>query len=85
MKIHNIFYLNLLQKASTNLLTGQINKQILPIIINNKKEWKVEDILMLGIIKVKTNIRLNGLAKIKIENGIILLDLIFFGHYWGFL
>ena len=38
MKISNIFYLNLLQKALTNPLIDQVNKSALPVIINNKKE-----------------------------------------------
>ena len=45
MKIHNVFYLNLLQKALTNPLTNQVNKPSPPVIINNKEEWEVEDIL----------------------------------------
>lgn len=44
MKIHNVFHLNLFQKATTNPLTGQVNKPASPVIINNKKEWKFEDI-----------------------------------------
>ena len=38
IKIHNIFYLNLLQKVLIDLLTGQVNKLILPVIINNKEK-----------------------------------------------
>ena len=45
MKIHNVFYPNLLQKTLIDLLIGQINKPTLSIIINNKKEWEVENIL----------------------------------------
>ncbi len=45
MKIHNIFYLNLLWKTSIAPLTSQVNKPIPPIIINNKEEWEVEKIL----------------------------------------
>ena len=45
MKIDNVFYSNLLQKALTDPLTNQINKLLPPVIINNKKEWKVENIL----------------------------------------
>ena len=44
MKIHNIFYLNLLQTASIDLLTTQVNELLPPVIINNKEEWEVEDI-----------------------------------------
>lgn len=45
MKIHNIFYCNLLRKASMDPLTNQVNKPLPPIIINIKEEWEVEDIL----------------------------------------
>lgn len=38
MKIHDVFYLNLFQKATTNPLTGQVNKLALPVIINNEEE-----------------------------------------------
>ena len=45
MKIHNVFYPNLLRKASTDPLTNQVNKPPPPVIINNEEEWEVEDIL----------------------------------------
>lgn len=38
MKIYNIFYLNLFQKAIINPLTGQVYKAALLVIINNKKD-----------------------------------------------
>ena len=38
IKIHNVFYLNLLQKAATDLLTDQVNKLLPPVIINNEEE-----------------------------------------------
>ena len=38
MKIYNVFHPNLLQKASTDPLIGQVNKLALPVIINNKKK-----------------------------------------------
>ena len=38
IKIYKVFYPNLLQKVSINLLIDQINKLILPIIINNKEK-----------------------------------------------
>ena len=44
IKIYNIFHLNHLQKALTDLLTGQVNKLAPLVIINNKEEWEVEDI-----------------------------------------
>lgn len=45
IKIHNIFYQNLLQKMSIDPLTYWINKLLFLIIINNEEKWKVEDIL----------------------------------------
>lgn len=45
MNIYNIFHSNLLQKISTNSLTNQVNKFLSFIIINNKKEKKVKNIL----------------------------------------
>ncbi len=45
MKIHNIFHLNLLQKASTDLLTDQVNEAASSMIIINEKKWEVEDTL----------------------------------------
>ena len=38
MKIHNVFYPNLLQKASTDPLTGQVNEPAPPVIIDNEEE-----------------------------------------------
>ena len=38
IKIYNIFYLNLLQKTLTNLLPGQVNKKVPPVIINNEEK-----------------------------------------------
>ena len=44
IKIYNVFYPNLFQKASTNPLKGQVNEPASPVIINNKEKWEVEDI-----------------------------------------
>ena len=44
MKIYNVFHPNLLQKTLIDLLIGQINEPVIPVIINNKDKWKVEDI-----------------------------------------
>ncbi len=38
IKILNIFHLNLLQKASTDPLAGQVNEPTPLVIINNKEE-----------------------------------------------
>ena len=45
MKIHDIFHSNLLCKAATDLLPGQQNSPPLPTVINNEKEWEVNNIL----------------------------------------
>lgn len=45
IKIHNIFYFNLLKPTINNLLPGQYNDLPLPVIINHKKEWKIDNIL----------------------------------------
>ena len=45
MKIQNVFHPSLLQKASADPLSGQYNDSTPSIIVNNKKEWEVNDIL----------------------------------------
>lgn len=45
MKIYNIFDLNLFCKTSIDLLINQVNEPPSPFIVNNKKEWEVENIL----------------------------------------
>ncbi len=45
MKIHNILHPNLLCKASIDPLTNQLNEPPPPVILNNKEEWEVENIL----------------------------------------
>lgn len=74
MKIYNVFQSNLLQKASTNLPTSQINKLVVPVIINNEDKQEVEDILdarnYLSEIRYwikQTGIRLNKWAEINQE------------------
>ena len=44
IKIHNVFDLNFFRKALTDLLIGQVDESALLMIINNKEDWKVEDI-----------------------------------------
>ena len=44
MKIYNVFHPNLLEKASIDPITGQVNKLAPPVIINNEEKWEVEDI-----------------------------------------
>ena len=45
IKIYNVFSPNLFWKVSTNLLPGQHNNPAPHVIINNKKEWEINDIL----------------------------------------
>ena len=45
MKIHDVFHFNLLQKTTINPLSGQQNSPSPPTIINNKKEWEINNIL----------------------------------------
>lgn len=44
MKIHNIFYVILLQKILTNLLTNQVDDLPTLRIINNVEKQKMEDV-----------------------------------------
>ena len=45
MKIHDVFHPNLLQKTFADPLLGQQNDLAPPIIVNNKDEWEVNNIL----------------------------------------
>ena len=45
IKIHDVFYHGLLQKASANPLLSQHNDSTPSIIIDNKEKWEVDDIL----------------------------------------
>ena len=45
MKIYNVFYSSLFRKTAENSLFSQYNNSIPQVIVNNKKEWKVDDIL----------------------------------------
>ena len=45
MKIHNVFRPSLLRKASADPLPGQHNDPASPVIVNDKEEWEVKDIL----------------------------------------
>ena len=45
MRIYDIFHPNLLQPTTTNPLPGQYNSPLLPIVVDDKEEWKVDNIL----------------------------------------
>ena len=45
MRIYDIFHLNLLQPAVTNLLPSQYNKPKPPVIVDGEEEWEINDIL----------------------------------------
>ena len=45
MQTHNVFHLNLLRLAAENPLPGQINDPPPPVVVNDKEEWEVDDIL----------------------------------------
>ena len=45
MKIHNVFHPNLLWKEATDHLFGQQNSPPSPTVIDDEKEWEVNNIL----------------------------------------
>ena len=45
MKIHNVFYSNLLWKAADNPLFSQRSSPSPPTIVDNKEEWEIDNIL----------------------------------------
>ena len=45
MKIHDIFHSNLLWKAANNPLPSKRNSPPPPMVVDNKEEWKVNNIL----------------------------------------
>ena len=45
MKIHDVLHPSLLWKASADSLPGQHNDLAPPVIVDNKEEWEVDDIL----------------------------------------
>lgn len=45
IKVHDIFYFNLFQSTANNLLFDQYNKFKLLVVIDSKKEYKVDNIL----------------------------------------
>jgi hypothetical protein len=45
IRVHLVFSLDKLQKASNNPLLGQENDPLLPIQVNSNDEWEVDKIL----------------------------------------
>ena len=45
MKIHDVFHLSLLRKASDNPLPGQHNDPAPLVIVDDKEKWEVDNIL----------------------------------------
>ena len=45
MKIHDVFHTSLLRKTADDPLPGQVNEPSPPVIVDNKEEWEVDDIL----------------------------------------
>ena len=45
MRIHDVFHPSLLRKASADPLLGQHNEPAPPVLVDDKKEWEVDNIL----------------------------------------
>ena len=45
MRIYNLFHSNLLKPTAKNLLPGQCNNPLPPVVVNDKKKWEADNIL----------------------------------------
>lgn len=45
MRIHNVFHPSLLRRAAENPLRGQHNDPPPPVVVNDKEDWEVDNIL----------------------------------------
>ena len=45
MRIHDVFYPNLLRRAATDPLPGQRTEPPRPVVVDNQEEWEIDDIL----------------------------------------
>lgn len=58
------------------MLTDEVNKRVLEVIINNEEEYILKTVMMLRVMEVIYNNRLNKQARIRTVNDMMFLDLI---------